>query len=425
MLDGLDLGRYRRVLERIPGPSDPGAPSFPREAIFRSFILLHLLGYNSIADLVRQLRINPSLTEIVGFIPKSADEQRAEVEGGNLRRRRLSVVRYEDGIPVRRCKGVPSRSVFSRAFAVLRENVWMLGDLIRDCVHAMHGRLPDLGREVAVDSTVVETFCNPNRDTKRGEGTVSDPEAGFTKKNHARAYGPRRRKKDGRAERSATIWVYGYKMHLLVCAKYEVVLAVIITPANVNDSPLFKELIKECRREYAWFGPRVVIADRGYDSGPNNVLIHSLGWAPVIHKRVSDSEREGGIHNALGVPRCIGAKEMEFMRTDEETGCHLYRCPAEGCELRDKAGWSRYCDYEVWEDPEEDIRLFGGRIRRASAEWKEEYKKRWSEEHFNGRVKGNRTLGGALFPRLEQLHRPRPAGRVGASASGCVPGADR
>ena len=68
----------------------------------------------------------------------------------------------------------------------------------------MHGRLPDLGREVAADSTAVETFCNPNRDTKRGEGTVSDPEAGFTKKNLARAHGPRKREKDGKAERSAT-----------------------------------------------------------------------------------------------------------------------------------------------------------------------------------------------------------------------------
>ena len=355
---------------------------------------MHLLGYGSIADLVRQLRINPWLTEIVGFIPKSADEQRAEVEGGNLRRLRFSVVRYEDGVPVRRCKGVPSRTVFSRAFAVLRENIWMLIELIRDCVRAMYGQLPDLGREVSADSTVVETFCNPNRDTKRGHGTVSDPEAGFTKKNHARAYGPRERRKDGRPQRSATVWVYGYKMHLLVCAKYEVVLAVIVTPANANDGPLLPELIEECRREYAWFGPRVVIADRGYDSRQNNLFVHSLGSAPVIHKRVSNSEREGGIHNALGVPRCMGGKEMEFIRTDEETAHHLFRCPPEGCELRDKIGWSRHCDYEVWENPEDDIRLFGGRIRRASPEWGEEYKKRWSVEHLNSRLKDNGTLGG-------------------------------
>ena len=202
---------------------------------------------------------------------------------------------------------------------------------------------------------------------------------------------------------SATVWVYGYKLHLVVCAKYGMVLAMIITPANTHDGTLLKALVEQCQRNYEWFAPRIFIADRGYDSAPNNRFLHDLGIAPIIHKRTSPEEREGGIHNKDGVPRCLGNVDMQYVRTDEETGHHLYRCPESGCALRNKIHWSRYCDYEVWEDPEQDIRLFGGAIRRGSAEWNEAYKTRWVAEHANSRLKANRTLEGHYFRGLSSV----------------------
>ena len=45
------------------------------------------------------------------------------------------------------------------------------------------------------------------------------------------------------------------------------------------------------------------------------------------------------------------------------------------------------CDDEAWENPEDNIRLFGGRIRRGSVEWKEMYDKRWSVERVFSRWK--------------------------------------
>ena len=402
VLDDFDIDQYRVALERIPGPSAPGAPSFSRLAILRSFVVWHVLGYNSISDLIRELRINPYLAEIVGFLPKWADEQADEIASGNERRRRTSAVAIEDGRPVRRCKGIPSRSVFSRTFAILRQDPGLIAHIIIKCTDRLHELLPDLGDEVAADSTTVLTFCNPNRGTKQDKDRVSDTEAGFTKKHSARGFGGTKGS-GSKPQQSDTVWVYGYKVHLVVCVKYGMVLGIIITPANVNDSPLLPQLYEQCVKNFRWFGPSIFIADRGYDSANNNLYLYERNVAAVIHKRTSAQERKGGIYNAKGVPRCVGSVEMEFVRTDEETGHHLYRCPTTGCHLRDKVQWSRHCDYESWEDPTLDLRLFGGMIRRASAEWDAEYKKRWEEERTNGQLKANRTLEGHYFRGLPSV----------------------
>ena len=42
---------------------------------------------------------------------------------------------------------------------------------------------------------------------------------------------------------------------------------------------------------------------------------------------------------------------MEYVETDPEKG-HLFRCPAEGCHLKGKIHFSRYCDSEHYEKPE-------------------------------------------------------------------------
>lgn len=42
---------------------------------------------------------------------------------------------------------------------------------------------------------------------------------------------------------------------------------------------------------------------------------------------------------------------------------------------------------ESWEDPEQNVRRFGGRIRRGSPEWDVAYHKRWSVERVFSRRK--------------------------------------
>ena len=78
---------------------------------------------------------------------------------------------------------------------------------------------------------------------------------------------------------------------------------------------------------------------------------------------------------------------MAYVRTDPDTGRHLYPCPEGGCAQRNTAHTVSVCDDEARENPEGNIRLFGGCIRQGSAEWKEMYAKRWSVERVSNRWK--------------------------------------
>lgn len=188
--------------------------------------------------------------------------------------------------------------------------------------------------------------------------------------------------------------VLGYKCHAITDTRGYYI-AGIVTTGKKNDSPMLPELVKKaCRVLGDRFAPQSASADRGYDAKANYEFLHSEGIAPLIPMRkMSKSELRRGKYNDDGVPMCDGL-EMEYVRTDAETGEHLYRCP-EGNHI--PKGQMLPCAGEVEVDPEEDIRLFGGAIRRGSPEWKEKYKGRYGVERLFAWWKVGCALEGHYF----------------------------
>ena len=342
-----DLADIRRLLDEIDieplvdvltGPPRVGRTPLPRFAILRAYLASYALGIPNTSALVQRLNNDPALRSVCGFVDY-----------------------------------LPDRSTFSRVFQTMAE---YYADLVDQCCADLSQKLcellPGYGKDVAVDSTTVEAYANPRRNT--------DPDASWTKKHSARAKGS-----DGEE------WAYGYKVHTIADAAHDLPISIIVTTASQNDSPMLRPLIEQAEAEHDWFRvghDSTVIADRGYDSKRNNEYVHRRGAAPVIHKRKpTGSKLHDGIYTTNGVPTCIGKQEMAFVRTDPATGQHLYRCPDNGCKLRNKISWSGHCDYHSWEDPEQDIRLFGGKIRRASWRWARKYAKRMSVERLFGRWK--------------------------------------
>ena len=93
---------------------------------------------------------------------------------------------------------------------------------------------------------------------------------------------------------------------------------------------------------------------------------------------------------------------MEYIESDPEKG-HLYRCRAEGCHLKDsKRGGIRHCDTEVWEDPTQNLRLFGV-IRRDSQEWRNLYSQRQAIERVFKSLKESRRLERHCVRGLRQI----------------------
>ena len=89
------------------------------------------------------------------------------------------------------------------------------------------------------------------------------------------------------------------------------------------------------------------MADRGYDAASNYTYLDQQRILSVIHMRNTD---KSGIYTTRGRPKCLGGEAMDYIETDPTAG-HLFRCPPDGCRLKGKMAFTRYCDNEHYENP--------------------------------------------------------------------------
>ena len=337
-----------------------GRPGYSPRAMLRAWLCKYLLGIRYNVDLIETLRRSSGLRRVCGF-----DDDEA-----------------------------PSETAMSRFTGRLTEYQVLVDDCFNQVTEAMREFLPDLGEDVAIDSTSIETYSNPNRKV------VSDPDAQWGMKHKARA-----KKDDKKDETEKTESFFGYKLHTISDANHEVPLGMILTPGNRNDSPILPTLVNKVRKTFEWFKPKHLMADRGYDSVNNHRHLIEQGTTPVIHIRDLRRDKKS-IYTAIGEPTCLGEQAMTYVRTDPETGHHLYRCPTEGCRLKTEGTKATtHCDDEVWIDPNDDIRVIGI-LPRVSEEWKGLYSKRMSIERLFKNTKQSRNLEGHLFRKMAkiQLH---------------------
>lgn len=147
------------------------------------------------------------------------------------------------------------------------------------CRLSIRVTLPGFAESVAIDSSDLKAWSNGG---KRRKGKHSDDDAGWCVKT---------------ATNGQKKYVFGYKIHALVCARYEIPLAIDISPGNVHDSRKATPLLQQARYTNGHFNPRFVIADKGYSSHKIRQAIRRQYHAiPIIdinaaHKRELARER--------------------------------------------------------------------------------------------------------------------------------------
>ena len=185
-------------------------------------------------------------------------------------------------------------------------------------------------------------------------------------------------------------------MHMVSDATHGVPLAFTITPANENDSTELPAALRKTLSAYPWLEAACLLADRGYDSLANHQFLVKREIIPVIHIR-KPTAADGlydGIYTAEGKPSCIGGEPMDYVRTDPDTGAHLFRCLANGCPLKTEGTKAvRHCDTEVWESPDANLRVLGP-LPRFTEAWKRLYRQRMSIERIYRSLKHSRGLEG-------------------------------
>ena len=343
---GLLLGELEEVRYHSPGPS-----GYPQDKLLRAYLLSYLLNLQNTSSLVRALRDSADLRRLCGF------------------RRRL-----------------PHRTTFGRFFSMLSGHIELVEECLADLTDQVAEVLPGFGETVAVDSTTVGTFANPNRKV------VKDPDATWTKKPTAKASA-----KDGKE------WSFGYKYHLVACARYDLPLFGFTTSANHVDSPELPGLLDGAADTHPWFSPDHVIADKGYDSRANHEAVIERGAAPIIAIRRPDKRWDQPLHEEVyaedGTPTCVGMEKMEYVRSDPEKG-HLFECPKHGCRLQSRLG-VLYCREQIWEKPDNPRYL--GPIPRSTETWRHLYAKRQSIERVFKSAKQSLRLERHCFMGLPKI----------------------
>ncbi len=326
-----------------------GRYGYPLQAMWRAYLVSFFLNMGSTNELINRLRCDHPLRELCGLPSK-----------------------------------LPDRRTFNRFIQRLKEphHADMVEQVITQVADKHKEITPDLGDELAIDSTTVRSHCSPHRKSKRsGRTERSDPEAEWGYKNTTQA-------KEGSKQ-----FIMGFKMHMVSDANYEVPLGCILTPANRSDNPMLVKVMDKVLGQLSWLKPTALMADRGYDAGYNFDYLHRKGILPII--KITDKAGEGkqtkSLYTKDGAPTCIGNVAMDYVRSDPAKG-HLYRCA--GCEKKGSMkGGVPHCQDEFWQDPSENLRLFGPpNVRRESPAWKAFYDKRYSIERVFRSLKHYRRL---------------------------------
>lgn len=365
-----DLERLQLVLETMPDEGlmreleserGRGRNDYPVRAVWNSILAGVVYQHTSIESLRREFLRNGQLRYLCGF-----DRE------------------------------VPPAWVYSRFLNKILERSQHIEDMFQGLVEELRKILPGFGNILAVDGKAIQTHAKPH---KKGETLAPDGRRDTDADFGVKTY--RGVREDGTAWEKVKSW-FGYRLHLIVDATYELPVAFHVTKASKPESPQAHKLLGEMAKTY----PEIMeacdlfLGDKGYDDGKLiRLLWDEYRIKPVIdirnHWKDGEKTRLLGshtnvVHDYQGnvfchCPETGKQREMAYGGFEKERETLKYRCPAkhygidcEGANLCPVASGIRI-------PLSEDRRIFTP-LARSSYSWKTEYKKRTAVERVNSRL---------------------------------------
>ena len=148
----IDVIEQTGIVDELEKGYTTGRRGYGKRTLFRAYVTKFVMGHRYTNQTIRMLQDNAEVRELCGF------------------------------------KTIPWHTTFTRFFSELQHHDHLIETAITNITNQLKDELPDLGNVVAVDSTAVHTYSNPNRKTK------SDPEANWGVKHTARG---KERESDG------------------------------------------------------------------------------------------------------------------------------------------------------------------------------------------------------------------------------------
>ena len=322
-----DLERLKLVLEYLPDEPlmqrlekerGKGRNDWPVRAVWNSILAGVIYQHASVESLRRELSRNPQLRWLCGF----------DV--------------------TRPAKQVPPASTYTRLLKKLMDMPEEIEGMFEGLVKELQELLPDFGQTLAMDGKAIRSVARRAPKQSKLDGR-RDLDA-----NHGtKSYWVER--DSGSLWKKVSHW-FGYKLHLVVDANYELPVAWEVTRASASEIPQGKELIEGLKERHPGILGRCehFTADKGLDDTALNVMLwDDHGIKPLIDIRNcwQDGEQtrrvehtRNVVYDYQGTVSCydlrLGHKKtMPYGGFEADRNTLKYRCPAEhyGCRCHGRS----------------------------------------------------------------------------------------
>ncbi len=371
-----DLERLRLVMEYMPDEElmkhmekerARGRDDYPVRAVWNSILAGVVFGHPSIESLRRELKRNGQLRKMCGFDP------------------------------LKGVGAVPPSWVYTRFLKGLMKHMELIEAMFDALVDKLREELPEFGRILALDGKGIDAHARPRGKDKEPleQDGRRDVDADWGVKTYQGEH------EDGSLWQKVKRW-FGYKLHLVVDAHWELPVAFEVTRASASEVSEAHRLLErmEDRHPDILDECEFFLADRGLDDGK---LIQRL-WdehqiKPIIDIRNmwKDGESTRLVNGTCNVvydykgtvychcPESDERYEMAYGGFEKDRGCLKYRCPARHYGLECKGAGECPVGFAVRIPLCEDRRVFTP-LARSSYAWKRHYKKRTAVERVHSRL---------------------------------------
>ena len=347
-----------KLMKKLEARRGYGRNDFPVRAMWNTVIAMLVFGHSKFADVLRELKRNVQLKYMCGF------------EKGKL----------------------PSAANMSRFVKSLKQESKEINQIFNELVSHLYVEIPGFGESLALDSKWVHSMANNVSSRKTPDGR-SEHDAAWGKKEYKGI------SKDGKAW-SKTEKCFGFKLHVLVDATYELPVAYSTSTAAASDIVEGKKLMHQTKEDELEILEKCkhLMADRGYDDTDFIKYLKSEGIKAIIDKRSmwrADTEKEvpkhsGMYYNEKGAVFCYSPKfgEKHTMASagyDEERQAQRMQCPVKryGAYCREAETCTHSKTIRV--PLSTDDRIFT-QVSRTSYKWEKLYNKRSSVERVFSRL---------------------------------------
>jgi hypothetical protein len=295
--------------------------------------------------------------------------------------------------------GVPNKWNISRFEDVLGKEPHrtLLKDVFKVLIQRLGTAVGDLGRDTAGDATGLSARRKPEA-AAREEIDEGLPQAS----------GGRKEYKDDAGKVTRMVEWFGFKLHLMVDVKHEVVLSYEVTDTKAGDGETLPAILSQARENLPPDRIKTLAFDKAADSEDVHKLLSDEGITPLIQMRSlwqGEPERmlpgHDGSSNVVytedGTIYCYDKvseppvrHKMAYIGHEPERETLKYRCPAKHedweCPMSGICNAGKSYGKTVRVDREIDPRRFPA-LPRATKKFERMYKGRTAVERVNARLK--------------------------------------